>query len=306
MSIVFFGTPRLAVPSLEYLIQAGEDVRAVVTQKDKRRTRRGEPVPSPVKESALRHDMPVLQPASMKDEGFLGELRGLEPEFIVVVAYGKILSQAVLDAPSVAPINLHASLLPRYRGASPIAWAIINGECETGLTTMFITRELDTGDIVLKERMEIREEDTTESVSLRMAERGGPLLAKTLDGLRDGSLRGIPQEGESTYAPLLTKEDGHMPWSKPSRKLYNFVRGMHPWPGAFTFLDGLRLRILRARASEEEGEPGVIRHVSKESFSVGCGKGMLEIQELQPEGKRAMSAAQFLSGHEVKAGMRLT
>jgi methionyl-tRNA formyltransferase len=306
MSIVFFGTPRLAVPSLEYLIQAGEHVRAVVTQKDKRRTRRGEAVPSPVKESALRQGITVLEPTSMKDEDFLRELRALEPEFIVVVAYGKILSQSVLDAPSVAPINLHASLLPRYRGASPIAWAIINGERETGLTTMFITRELDTGDMVFRERMEIREDDTTESLSLRMAQRGGPLLKKTIDGLRDGTLRGIPQEGESTYAPLLTKEDGHMPWSKPSGKLYNFVRGMHPWPGAFTFLDGLRLRILGARASEGEGEPGVIQHVSKESFSVGCGEGILEIRELQPEGKRAMSAAQFLSGHDVKEGMRLT
>jgi methionyl-tRNA formyltransferase len=306
MSIVFFGTPRLAVPSLEYLIKAGEHVRAVVTQKDKRRARRGEPVPSPVKEAALRHGMPVLEPASMKDEGFLRDLRGLEPEFIVVVAYGKILSQAVLDAPTVAPINLHASLLPRYRGASPIAWAIINGERETGLTTMFITRELDTGDIVLQERVKIREDDTTESLSLRMAESGGPLLKMTLDGLRDGSLRGIPQEGESNYAPLLRKEDGHMPWSKPAGKLYNFIRGMHPWPGAFTFLEGLRLRILRARVSEGEGEPGVIQHVSKESFSVGSGEGILEIRELQPEGKRAMSAAQFLSGHAVKAGIRLT
>jgi methionyl-tRNA formyltransferase len=291
MSIVFFGTPRLAVPSLEYLIKEGEHVRAVVTQKDKRRARRGEPVPSRVKERALRHGIPVLEPASMKDEGFLRELRGLEPEFIVVVAYGKILSQAVLDAPTVAPINLHASLLPRYRGASPIAWAIINGERETGLTTMFITRELDTGDIVLQERVKIREDDTTESLSLRMAESGGP---------------GIPQEGESNYAPLLRKEDGHMPWSKPAGKLYNFIRGMHPWPGAFTFLEGLRLRILRARVSEGEGEPGVIQHVSKESFSVGSGEGILEIRELQPEGKRAMSAAQFLSGHAVKEGMRLT
>lgn len=305
MSLVFFGSPRFAVPSLSSLIEAGEKVEAVVTQTDKPAGRSRRPQAPPVKEFALEKGLRVLQPPSMKDEAFLRELEAIRPEFIVVVAYGRILTRRVLDAPSVAPVNLHASLLPSYRGASPIAWAVINGEKETGLTTMIITEGLDEGDILLQERHEIRPDDTAESLARRLSEAGGPLLAKTLEGLREGYIKPAPQRGEATYAPLLRKEDGRVDWSRPARELYNFVRGMYPWPGAFTYAKGLRIKLLRTRTVPGQGEPGRVMKVSEESFEVGAGDGRLEVLELQPEGKRAMSARAFLQGRKLREGMCL-
>lgn len=305
MSVVFFGSPRFAVPSLQSLLGAGEKIEAVVTQTDKPVGRSRMPQAPPVKEFALERGLKVLQPSSMKDEGFLGELEAIRPEFIVVVAYGRILTPRILDAPSIAPVNLHASLLPRYRGASPIAWAVINGEKETGLTTMMITEGLDEGDILLQERLEIREDDTAESLAARLSEAGGPLLVETLRGLRDGSITPRPQEGEATYAPLLRKDDGRVDWSRPARELYNFVRGMHPWPGAFTFIDGSRVKLLKVRAVEGAGEPGRVMAVKDGSFEVGAGDGRLEVLELQPEGKRPMTARAFLQGRKLGGGTYL-
>lgn len=305
MSVVFFGSPLFAVPSLKSLLDAGEKIEAVVTQTDKPVGRSREPVPPPVKEFALERGLRVMQPASMKDETFLSELESIRPEFIVVVAYGRILTQRVLDAPSIAPINLHASLLPKYRGASPIAWAVINGERETGLTTMVISLGLDEGDILLQERHEIRDDDTTESLAKRLSGAGGPLLVKTLKGLRDGSVKPVPQEGEATYAPILKKDDGRVDWSKPAMELYNFVRGMHPWPGAYTNIDGARVKLLRVRANPGWGEPGVVKNVTRDSFTVGAGDGTIEILELQPEGKRPMYARSFMLGRRLKEGTRL-
>lgn len=305
MSVVFFGSPLFALPSLKSLLEAGEKIEAVVTQTDKPAGRSLTPAPPPVKEFALERGLRVIQPASMKDEAFLSELESIKPEVIVVVAYGRILTQRVLDAPSVAPVNLHASLLPKYRGAAPIAWAVINGERETGLTTMMISLGLDEGDMLLQERHEIREDDTAESLALRLSKAGGPLLVKTLNGLRDGSVKPLPQEGEATYAPILKKDDGRMDWSKPAPELYNFVRGMHPWPGAYTYVDGTRVKLLRVRANPGLGEPGVVKSVMRDSFTVGAGDGAIEILELQPEGKRPMYARSFLSGRRLKEGMRL-
>jgi methionyl-tRNA formyltransferase len=302
MSLVFFGSPRFAVPSLKSLIEAGEKVEAVVTQTDKPVGRSRRPQAPPVKEFALERGLRVLQPPSMRDEAFLRELEAIRPEFIVVVAYGRILTKRVLAAPSKAPVNLHASLLPRYRGASPIAWAVINGEKETGLTTMLITEGLDEGDILLQERHGIRPDDTADSLALRLSEAGGPLLVKTLSGLRDGSIEPVPQGGGATYAPLLQKEDGRVDWSKRARELYNFVRGMHPWPGAFTHAGGIRIRLLRTRAVPGKGEPGRVMRISDESFEVGTGDGRLEVLELQPEGGRAMSARDFLHGRRLLEG----
>lgn len=305
MSLVFFGSPRFAVPSLSSLIEAGEKIEAVVTQTDKPAGRSRRPQAPPVKEFALEKGLRVLQPPSMKDEAFLRELEAIRPEFIVVVAYGRILTRRVLDAPSVAPVNLHASLLPRYRGASPIAWAVINGEKETGLTTMIITEGLDEGDVLLQERHEIRPDDTAESLARRLSNAGGHLLARTLEGLREGSIKPTPQRGEATYAPLLRKEDGRVDWSKPARELYNFVRGMYPWPGAFTYAEGLRIKLLRTRAVPGQGEPGRVMKVSEESFEVGTRDERLEVLELQPEGKRAMSARAFLQGRTLREGIYL-
>ncbi len=305
MSVVFFGSPSFAVPSLESLIDAGEEIVAVVTQTDKPAGRSREPQPPPVKVRAIERGLRVLQPRSMKDEDFLRELESIRPEFIVVVAYGRILTPRVLNAPSIAPVNLHASLLPRYRGASPIAWAVISGEKTTGLTTMIITEGLDEGDILLQETHEILEEDTAGSLADRLSVAGGPLLVKTLRGLRDGSVKPRPQAGQADYAPLLKKDDGRMDWSRPARDLYNFVRGMHPWPGAFSYLDGARVKLLKVRAADGSGEPGKVVSVTSDYFVVGAGKGLLEVLELQPEGKRPMSARAFLQGRELKAGIEL-
>jgi methionyl-tRNA formyltransferase len=302
MSVVFFGSPQFAVPSLKSLLEAGEKIEAVVTQTDKPAGRSRKPTPPPVKEFALERGLRVMQPASMKDETFLSELESIRPEFIVVVAYGRILTQRVLDAPSTAPVNLHASLLPKYRGASPIAWAVINGDRETGLTTMVMTPGLDEGDILLQERHEIRDDDSAESLALRLSEAGGPLLVKTLKGLRDGSVKPAPQEGEATYASILKKDDGRVDWSKPAPELYNFVRGMHPWPGAFTHIQGVRVKLLKVRATPGVGEPGRIMSTNRDSFEVGAGSGKLEVIELQPEGKKPMSAGAFIKGRRLGEG----
>lgn len=305
MSIVFFGTPQFSVPSLEALVESGEEVAAVVTRPDKRRGRGGRVSPSPVKEFALKRNIRVLQPQSMKDEAFIYELKIINPEFIVVVAYGRMLTQQILDTPVLGPINLHASLLPKYRGASPIAWAIINGEKETGLTTMFITLGLDEGDIILKEKHDIHEDDTTESLSGRLSTAGGLLLIKTLKGLRDGTLKGVPQSGDPSYAPLLKKEDGRVDWSKPAREVYNFVRGMHPWPGAFCFIEGERVKLLRVGRIDGNGEPGRIMSLAGDGIRVGTGNGVIYIYELQPEGKRPMPARAFAAGRKIREGSKI-
>ncbi|MEJ2313343.1 MAG: methionyl-tRNA formyltransferase [Nitrospirota bacterium] len=303
MSLVFFGSPEFAVPSLKSLAEAGEEVVAVVTRPDRRRSRGGGPEPSRVKEKALDMGIRVLEPVSMKDQGFLGELRSLRPEFIVVVAYGRRLTPGVLDAPSIAPVNLHGSLLPRYRGAAPIAWAVINGEKETGLTTMVITERLDEGPILLQKAIPIAEEDTAGSLSRRMAEAGGPLLVDTLRGLREGSITPRPQEGPATYAPPFKKEDGRINWKKSALEIHDLVRGMQPWPGAFGDLDGLRVKILRVSVFQGEGEPGVVKDVSDGYIFVGTGDGIISIDELQAGGKRAMASREFLRGRTVERGM---
>ena len=303
MSVVFFGSPRFAVPSLKGLIEAGEKIQAVVTQTDKPVGRSQKPKPPAVKEFALDAGLKVLQPASMKDELFMSEIETIKPEFIVVVAYGRILPSRVLKAPSVAPVNLHASLLPRYRGASPIAWAVINGDAETGLTTMVMTEGLDEGDILLQERHEILEDDTAESLALRLSEAGGALLVRTLKGLREGSIKPVPQGRQTSYVPMLRKDDGRVDWSKPAREIYNFVRGMYPWPGAFTYMEGARVKILKAKAVAGGGARGRVLKVGRESFYVGTGDGVIEVLELQPVGKKPMSAKAFLQGRKLREGM---
>ena len=308
MSVIFFGTPLFAIPSLKALLDSGEELGAVVTredksQRDKRNRSRGLSA-LPVKEYAISRGIRVLQPASMKDAEFIRELNALRPEFIVVVAYGKIFPRTILDIPRRGAINLHASLLPLYRGASPIAWAIINGETETGVTTMLITEGVDEGDILLQETRGIEDSDTTESLSKKLSEAGAALMVKTLKGLREGDLKPRPQRGEPSLAPSFRKQDGRVDWSKTALELYNFTRGMHPWPGAYFYVDGERVRLLRVGLHEGEGEggPGRIKSITGDSFLVGTGKGLVSVMELQPEGKRPMTGGAFLRGRKIKKG----
>lgn len=301
MSLVFFGTPLFAVPSLDALVSSGEEVEAVVTQKDRRRDRGHALLPPPVKEAAVRLGIKVLQPSTMKDEAFLRELAAIGPEFIIVVAYGKILPRAVLDMPRRYAINLHASLLPRYRGASPVAWAIINGETETGVTTMVMSEGLDEGDILLQDRTSIDEDETAETLLRKLSGLGASLLVKTLRGLREGSLEPRPQMGEPSYAPPMRKEDGRVHWSKTAREIYNFVRGMHPWPGAYCHIGDERVKLLEVKPVEGAARPGEIR-TAGDSLLVGTGDGLLSIARLQPEGRKAMTAGAYLRGRSIREG----
>jgi methionyl-tRNA formyltransferase len=310
MAIIYFGSPALATTPLKALIEAGVEVAAVVTQPDARRGRGGKKTPSPVKAVALEHGIKSFEPISMGDEALIAELLSYKPEFLVVVAYGRLLPKTILDIPSIAPVNLHASLLPRYRGAAPINWAIINGEAETGLTTMLMSEGLDEGDILLEQRISISPDETAKGLGQRMSEAGGPLLLRTLDGLRDGSVRPVPQAGKSTYARALTKDDGQMNFELSAQALCSHIHGVYPWPGAFCYSNGKKLKINSARVAIETRmdsdtkASGVVLEADKRLI-VSTGDGSIEILNLQPEGKRAMSADDFLRGHGMKIGTRL-
>ena len=302
MRIVFFGTPYFAVPSLKKLLQSGEEIIAVITQADKKKGRNRLPSPPPVKEFAIHNGMKVLQPADMKDPAFVKELSAMKPETIVVVAYGKILPLAILNLPHYGCVNVHASLLPKYRGAAPIQWALMNGEKKTGVTTMLMDEGLDTGAILLQEETEIADEDNAKTLSERLSNIGASLLMKTIRGLKDGSLQPIPQAGTPSYAPPLKKEDGRINWSKGAAEIFSFVRGMYPWPCAYCHFHRERIKITRVRIIEGSGIPGRVEKVSKEELIVGTGKELISIIELQPEGKRPMAAAAFLQGRRIQEG----
>ncbi len=302
MSIVFFGTPMFAVPSLRALHGAGEEIAAVVTRRDAiagRGKEKKKVKAPPVKEAALEYGLRVLQPASLKDRELVEELKSHSPEFLVVAAYGRILTEEILSIPSIAPVNVHASLLPQLRGASPIARAIINGLKETGVTTMLMEKGLDTGDILLMEKTAIRREDDAGSLSGRLAEIGAGLLLKTIKGMREGTIQPQPQEGEASYAPPLRKEDGLINWARTAGELFNFVRGMNPWPGAYFFLGSERIKVLKVEAREGNGAPGEVVKASQELL-VGTGDGLLSLVAVQPEGKKPMTAQAFLQGRKIK------
>ncbi|MCL5024159.1 MAG: methionyl-tRNA formyltransferase [Nitrospirae bacterium] len=305
MSIVFFGTPDFAVPSLKALIASGEAISVVVTQSDKAKGR-GHTLSAPaVKLAAAEAGLPVAQPATLRDAGFLARLAALSPEFVVVAAYGKILPKAVLELPLRGCVNVHASLLPRYRGAAPIAWSIIRGEEKTGITTMLMDKGLDTGAIILQRETEISGEDTAATLGARLAELGASLLTETLKGMRTGSLTPRPQSGEPSYAPPLKKEDGLIDWTRPTEELARLVRGMQPWPGAYTYLGKERITVLAARPSEGDAPPGLLRRIEKKGLLIGTGRGLLFIARLQPAGKKPMSATAFIQGRRLKEGMTL-
>lgn len=301
MRIVFFGTPLFAVPSLNALLESQEAVVAVVTQPDKRKGRDRILSPPPVKELALRKGVSVLQPKSLKDLLFLDELYKLKPEMIVVVAYGKILPPQILELPPHRCINVHASLLPKYRGAAPIQWAIIKGEKKTGITTMLMDQGMDTGDILLQEETEVYDDDNSETLGKRLADIGGSLLIKTIQKVKEGSVRPVPQTGTSSYAPPLKKEDGRIDWSNAAVGIFNFVRGMYPWPCAYCYLNGERIKITQAKALDGHGIAGRVEKAGGELL-VGTGKGLISVIQLQPQGKRLMTAKEFLMGRRLEKG----
>ena len=302
------GTPEFALPSLNALHQSGHTIAAVVTQPDRPKGRGGHLAPPPAKVMAERFGLPVLQPAKMKDPAFIESLRVLKPDLIVVVAFGRILPPEILDLPTRGCVNLHASLLPKYRGAAPIQWAIINGEQETGLTTIRMDPGMDTGVILLHERVSIPPEDTAGSLSVRMAERGADLLLRTLKGIESGEIVPAPQNpAQATLAPLLEKEAGEIDWAQPAVAIANRIRGLSPWPGAYTFYRDERWRIWKGALIDKTGEemPGTILQGGREAIPVATGRGLLQILEIQPENSRRMGIREFLAGHSVEAGVVL-
>lgn len=295
------GTPEFAVPCLAALYEHC-DVIGVVTQPDKPRGRGQKLVPSPVKAWAEAHGLPVWQPKRIKEEDFTAFLEEQKPDLMVVVAFGQILSQRILDIPPYGCINVHGSLLPRYRGAAPMQWCVIDGEKKTGITTMFMDAGLDTGDMLLKAEFPIGPDTTLEEVHDGLMALGAKELIDTLEELSAGTLKRIPQTGESNYAPMLTKETGHIHWQDCAQKIHNLVRGLDSWPGAYTFLAGKKYKIWRTRCTTEktEAQPGtILRADKKEGLFVAAGDGVLEITELQAPGKKRMAAKDYLNGHAI-------
>ncbi|HYM38420.1 MAG TPA: methionyl-tRNA formyltransferase [Nitrospiraceae bacterium] len=309
MRIVFMGTPEFSVPSLAALLTSEHSVAGVVTQPDRPKGRGQELAASPVKQLALQHTIPILQPAKMKDPAFLNTLSAWKPDLIAVTAFGRILPKVVLDLPPHGCINVHASLLPKYRGAGPIQWAIIRGEYETGITTMLMDEGMDTGAILLQEKVSIAPDDTAGTLSSKLATIGGRLLMETLSRLQSGIVVPRPQDhSQATMAPLLKKEDGLLDWTMPSLDLANRVRGLSPWPGAHTYLGEDRWVIWKAAVQDQSAtaaSAGTIMEATKEGLLVSTGTGLLRIMEFQPANSRRMSVAQYLSGHALPPGLRL-
>ena len=309
MRLVFMGTPDFASATLEALLRSDDSVVGVVTQPDRPKGRGQMLTPSPVKLLARQEQIPLLQPLKMKDPEFLQALTGWKPDLIVVAAYGRILPPAILSLPPLGCVNVHGSLLPKYRGAGPIQWALINGETETGITTMFMDEGMDTGAMLLQEAIPITSDDTVGTLSPRLAELGGRLLVETIARLKAGTLVPKPQDSSrATLAPLLKKEDGAIDWALPASVLANRVRGLSPWPGAYTTVaGGDRWIVSRALALPVPvtKPPGVVVAITHEALHVATGEGILAVMELQPSNSRRMAVSQYLAGHPIAVGLQL-
>ena len=304
MKVIFMGTPAFAVPSLLALSEHHQ-VLAVITQPDKPKGRGKKMLCSEVKEEALKLGLPVLQPQNAKDPAFLEELKQYDAELFVVAAYGQILTEDVLFLPKYGSINVHGSLLPKYRGAGPIQWSIINGEAQTGVTIMQMERGLDSGDMLLKEALPITETDTYGTLTEKMANLGASLLLKTMDAIQNGTVKPEKQvDEESTYAPMIAKSMGHLDWSKPAKELHQLIRGLNPQPAAYTMLEEAPLKVLAAEVcAEESGQaPGTVVGSDKKGLLVQTGTSILRLTQVQAQGKKAMDAAAFLRGHAVPEG----
>ncbi|MEZ3426161.1 MAG: methionyl-tRNA formyltransferase [Lachnospiraceae bacterium] len=317
MKIVFFGTPDFAVDALQALLQEGHTVTAVVTQPDKAKGRSKTPVFSPVKECAVKAGIPVLQPARVKRPEAVEALRAYEADVFVVAAFGQILSKEILDMPRFGCLNIHASLLPAYRGASPIQWAVINGEEKTGVTVQQMNEGVDTGDILYQKEIRLAEKETGESLFEKLALLGAKAIVETLRLLAEGKLVPTAQcEEKASHTGMIHKDMGRMDWSKTAEALERLVRGLNSWPSAFTFLEGKQLKIWESDVCrdeelpeeaeyEKEAQPGTIIRVEKNRFAVKCGEGALWILSLQLEGKKRMCTRDFLLGNNIEAGMVL-
>lgn len=304
--VIFMGTPDFACPTLQRLIERGMNLVAVVTQPDRPKGRGQRLMPPPVKELAEKNGIPVYQPLKVRDPSFVDIIRELKPDVIVVVAFGQILPKALLEIPTHGCVNVHASLLPRYRGAAPLNWCIINGETETGVTTMLMDVGLDTGDMLLVRKTPLDQNENIVSLHDRMAAMGADLLVETLDRLAAGDLVPQPQnDADSCYAPMLKKEHGNINWHSDARTVHNQVRGLAAWPVASTTIGDQTLKIYSTRLGNGAGEPGTVLQAAKGSFEVACQSGSLFLQELQLAGKKRLDCTSFLAGFPVPVGTLL-
>lgn len=303
MKILFMGTPDFAVPSLEALVAAGHQVVGVFSQPDKPKNRGMKLLPTPVKVCAQAHAIPVFQPTKLRDGTALDTIRQLAPDLIVVAAYGRILPQEILDAPPLGCINVHSSLLPKYRGSAPIHWAILNGDQETGVTIMHMALALDAGDIIAQKTTPIDPDETVETLHDRLAQLGAELLVETVARIADGTATRTPQEeSQVTLAPMLSRALSPMDWTRPARALHDQVRGLIPWPAAVTELNGTRCKIFATTVLQETTgkAPGSILAADKKGLKVACGEGtVLQIDKLQADGGKRMAAADYLRGHPI-------
>lgn len=309
MRIVFMGTPEIAVPSLERLISDGHDLCAVVTQPDRPKGRGKKLAFSPVKEAAMRHELEILQPEKASQPDFLDRLRELNPDLIVVIAFGQILRKEVLDLPKYGCVNVHVSLLPKYRGAAPINWAIINGEEKTGVTTMFMDEGLDTGDIIKTREFSLDDEINAGQLHDIMMEEGADVLSQTVKSIEDGTAERIRQnDDESTYAPMMDRNLGHIDFKKSAVSIHNLVRGTVPWPGAWCESPYGKIKIWKTRIGQgqTDREPGTIVSVDKQGIEVACGMGMLLIEEIQMPNKKKMHVSEYIKGNTIEIGKVLT
>ena len=306
MKIIFMGTPDFAAASLEALIDSRHEIQAVVTQPDKPKGRKGELTPSPVKVVAEGKGIKVYQPLKVRSEEFVETLRAYNPDVIVVVAFGQIIPLSILKMPKFGCVNIHGSLLPKYRGAAPIQWAVLDGEKETGITTILMDEGIDTGDILLKKTIQIDTDETSGSLFDKLMALGAETILETLDELEKGNLTPTKQgESPTAYAKMLTKAMGLIDFTRSAKELDCFVRGMNPWPSAYTLLAGKTLKLWKVRAVEESGKAGSVIEIGKESFTVACGEGAIEVLEVQLEGKKRMSAGDFLKGSTLNIGQEL-
>lgn len=304
-TIIFMGTPDFAVPSLKALHASGHTIALVVTRPDRPKGRGRKVFPPPIKTQALNLGLDTIQPKSLRTQEFEDHVASLKPDFLIVVAFGHILNESILSLPRIGTINVHASLLPKYRGPAPINWAIINGENETGVTTMLMDKGLDTGDILLSAKETITAEDTAETLHDRLAVIGSGVLVKTLEAIANETIHPAAQDhSQATYAPLLSKHDGHIDWEKPAETLEPFIRGMTPWPGAFTFHGNKRLKIFKAKpiAKDFEEPPGTVLKSFADELQIATANGALSLLEIQgPSGKRLL-IKDFLRGYNIPPG----